>query len=254
MPIIVPPVVAQKRIVEFVSHCEKVIKFKEELLAEKRKLKKWLLENLLNPNSGVRLPEFKGEWEEKNLSAICNINVSNLSENTDSNYKFYYLDLSSVDNGKITFPCEKISFTDAPVRARKLFEKNDILMSTVRPYLHGFVIADFDSKEFVASTGFCILSTKKEFSPYFVYYQLLSKKLDLQYNNCLVGTNYPALNNSDIERLRFDIPVDLKEQEAIANILSQTDNEINLLDKEIGEWYIMKKALMQVLLTGIVRV
>ena len=248
-----PPLSEQCKIAEILENCERVIKLKQNLLTEKRKLKKWLLENLLNPNSGVRLPGFKGEWEDKRLGDICCINSSNLTEKTDRCYEFYYLDLSSIDEGKIVYPKEKISFGNAPVRARKLFNKNDILLSTVRPYLHGFAIADFNCKEFVASTGFCILSTKKGISPYFIYYQLFSNKLDMQYNNCLVGTNYPALNSSDIEQLKFIIPSEQKEQEAIVDILFKADNEINLLDKSLAEWYTMKKALMQVLLTGIVR-
>ncbi|MCL2043909.1 MAG: restriction endonuclease subunit S [Treponema sp.] len=254
LPCFIPSYSEQQKIAEIIGVCDKVIQLKESLLAEKRNLKKWLLENLLNPNRGVRLPGFKGEWEEKNLCVLCNINLSTLNENTDKNFQFYYLDLSSVNDGNISFPNAQISFENAPVRARKLFKKNDILMSTVRPYLHGFAIADFDTVEFVASTGFCILSAKKGISPYFIYYQLYSNKLDIQYNNCLVGTNYPALNSSDIERLNFFIPMELKEQEAIANILFQADDEINLLDKELLKWNIMKKALMQVLLMGIVRV
>ena len=46
---------------------------------------------------------------------------------------------------------------------------------------------------------------------------------------------------------------ELKEQQAIANILSQADQEIELLQKDLEEEKNKKKALMQLLLTGIVR-
>ena len=46
---------------------------------------------------------------------------------------------------------------------------------------------------------------------------------------------------------------ELNEQQAIANILSQTDKEIELLQKDLEEEKNKKKALMQLLLTGIVR-
>jgi type I restriction enzyme S subunit len=90
--------------------------------------------------------------------------------------------------------------------------------------------------------------------PQIIYYQLFSNKLDVQYDNCLVGTNYPALNLSDIEQLKFNIPLDINEQKAIANILFSADNEITVLTNELEQWKIQKKALVQVLLTGIVRV
>jgi type I restriction enzyme S subunit len=62
-----------------------------------------------------------------------------------------------------------------------------------------------------------------------------------------------GLSKSSLSKIRVLYPKQ-KEQEAIANILFQIDSEISLLDKELSEWCIMKKALMQFLLTGIVRV
>jgi type I restriction enzyme S subunit len=102
-------------------------------------------------------------------------------------------------------------------------------MSTVRPYLHGFGYVNFESSDYIASTGFCILSSKDNIMPQIIYHQLFSNKLDVQYDNCLVRTNYPALNLSDIEQLKFNIPLDINEQKAIANILFSADNGITAL-------------------------
>ncbi|MEG2013627.1 MAG: restriction endonuclease subunit S [Anaerovoracaceae bacterium] len=49
------------------------------------------------------------------------------------------------------------------------------------------------------------------------------------------------------------LPTDIKEQTAIAEILSTADREIELLQKNLAEEKQKKKALMQLLLTGIVR-
>ena len=46
----------------------------------------------------------------------------------------------------------------------------------------------------------------------------------------------------------------IQEQQGIADILSQADKEIELLQKDLAEEKQKKKALMQLLLTGIVRV
>jgi type I restriction enzyme S subunit len=56
-----------------------------------------------------------------------------------------------------------------------------------------------------------------------------------------------------IKSLVVNIPPTRKEQDSIANILFSADNEIDSLSKELDEWRSTKKALMQVLLTGIVR-
>lgn len=47
---------------------------------------------------------------------------------------------------------------------------------------------------------------------------------------------------------------DIKEQAAIAEVLSTADREIELLQQDIEQEKQKKKALMQLLLTGIVRV
>ena len=49
-------------------------------------------------------------------------------------------------------------------------------------------------------------------------------------------------------------PPDINEQAAIAEVLSTADSEIDLLRKDIEQEKQKKKALMQLLLTGIVRV
>jgi type I restriction enzyme S subunit len=87
-----PPYSEQQKIAEILDTCDKVIRLKESLLAEKRRLKKWLLENLLNPNNGVRLPRFKGEWEEEKIEDLFSFGFSlSASRNQLSNSGFCYL-------------------------------------------------------------------------------------------------------------------------------------------------------------------
>jgi type I restriction enzyme S subunit len=86
LPCFIPPYQEQQKIAKILDACDKVINLKEKLLAEKRRRKKWLLENLLDPDSGIRLPGFTGEWEEEKLSDTCHINALNLTENTNKDY------------------------------------------------------------------------------------------------------------------------------------------------------------------------
>jgi len=63
-----------------------------------------------------------------------------------------------------------------------------------------------------------------------------------------------SLKYHEFAKLHLRVPKDKKEQEAIAEILSTVDREIELLEKELEQEKQKKKALMQLLLTGIVRV
>ena len=65
-----PPLPEQQKIAEILSHCDKVIDLKKQLIEEERNRKKWLMQNLLNPDSGIRLPGFKGKWKESKLGDI----------------------------------------------------------------------------------------------------------------------------------------------------------------------------------------
>ena len=62
------------------------------------------------------------------------------------------------------------------------------------------------------------------------------------------------LKYENFKRIMVSYPPDINEQAAIAEVLSTADSEIDLLRKDIEQEKQKKKALMQLLLTGIVRV
>ena len=70
----------------------------------------------------------------------------------------------------------------------------------------------------------------------------------------LTGSNYPAINGSDVRALRIPTPSDYSEQVAIAKIFTAASTEINQMENLCGLMKIQKKALMQKLLTGKIRV
>ena len=71
--------------------------------------------------------------------------------------------------------------------------------------------------------------------------------------NLRVGSGLPNIQKSSLYSFYVIFP-SLEEQETIAKILSTQDKEIELLQKQLEQEKQKKKALMQLLLTGIVRV
>ena len=193
------------------------------------------------------------EWVTEFFKDICKINSKSLKNSTDDDYLFKYYDLSCADNGRIYHPCDFVSFKEAPSRARRIFKKNDILMSTVRPYLKGFVLANFYCEDCVASTGFAILESKKKNDVYFTYQNLFSDNIEKQINSLLVGSNYPAINSTDVENLKIPYPPVSIEREKIGEILSTWDRAIELKEHLIEQKKEQKRGLMKKLLTGEVR-
>lgn len=189
------------------------------------------------------------DWEIINLNSCSNIDEENLSSKTDQNYSFRYISLSDIENRKVKQDLKIIEFKNAPSRARKIVRKGDILLATVRPNLKSFAKIEDDAKDLVASTGFAIIRTKNIVDSSFLFQFLFGSKMEAQLYNLVVGSNYPAINSSDVRNLKIVKPP-LAEQKKIGDIFSIWDTAIEKLNQLITHKELRKKGLMQQLLTG----
>ncbi|MBE4475983.1 hypothetical protein HJ008_21430 [Vibrio parahaemolyticus] len=140
-------------------------------------------------------------------------------------------------------------FSAAPSRARRVLQDGDILMSTVRPNLKGFAKVTSCYADCIASTGFAVLTPKKKVSGDYIYQYIFSAHVTGQIDSLVVGSNYPAINSSDVSGLKVYCPA-FEEQQKIASVLTAADKEIELLEAKLAHLKQEKKALMQQLLTG----
>lgn len=189
----------------------------------------------------LRFKEFCGEWEEKRLGDVCKINPKNESL-PDT---FNYIDLENVVEGRLLKFNNTISKNNAPSRAKRLLQNNDILYQTVRPYQKNNFYFDIEETEipYVASTGYSQLRTDKN-NPKFIFQEIHT---DIFVNNVLercTGTSYPAINSSDLGNIRFTIP-SLPEQTKIADFLSTVDDKIQNQEDKITHLENIKKGFMQ---------
>ena len=95
-----------------------------------------------------------------------------------------------------------------------------------------------------------IITRADKLSPFFLLYQMLNRYLEIR-NLSGIGRN--GLNLDHISNFRIALPA-LTEQKKIAEILTTVDRKIELLNKKKEEANKVKNGLMQVLLTGQVRV
>ena len=137
--------------------------------------------------------------------------------------KFSYIDIGSINNQKQTLSENEniIDAKDAPCRARKIVAKNDVIYSTVRPYLHNMCIIDKDfSEEPIASTGFAVMTCIKVL-PEFLLKYLLSPDFDAYANDHenSKGVAYPAINDDRLYKALIPIPP-IEEQQRIVEKLN----------------------------------
>lgn len=227
-----PPIEEQRKIAAILTTQDKVIELKEKRLAEKQRQKKYLMQQLLTGKK--RLPGFAFEVEKTNIKAISTYSVSTISQTTLESYE-----------GKRLYPV----FNANSIAGYVDFYENEC------PYIS--IIKDgagigrvrlCEAKSSTIGTMGCI-HARKGISIIFLYYLL--EQVDFnKYSN---GSTIPHLYYKDYSCEKVRIP-DIKEQAAIAEVLSAADREIDLLRQDIEQEKQKKKALMQLLLMGIVRV
>ena len=137
--------------------------------------------------------------------------------------KFSYIDIGSINNQKQTLSENEniIDAKDAPCRARKIVAKNDVIYSTVRPYLHNMCIINKDfSEEPIASTGFAVMTCIKVL-PEFLLKYLLSPDFDAYANDHenSKGVAYPAINDDRLYKALIPLPP-IEEQQRIVEKLN----------------------------------
>lgn len=192
--------------------------------------------------------EIPSDWEVRHFEDVADIDKESLNGSTPKDYEFDYISLSDVDSDDFQIETTRQVFATAPSRARRIVRQGDILMSTVRPNLQGFSLIRNEVKDLIASTGFAVITANKCNNEYLFQY-LFSSGIERQFYQLLVGSNYPAINSSDVRKLKIPLPP-LPEQKAIAQVLSTADAAIHTTEKLIAQKELRKKWLMQQLLTG----
>ena len=186
-------------------------------------------------DSGIEwLGAIPSHWKADRLRDLSSINTDALSSHTDENLSLDYLDISNVNSlGIVNLnKIEKVSFKEAPSRARRKVEKFDIVISSVRTNLQAVAFIDFDKDNLICSTGFFVCRPKFNHILHekYLYYFLLTDYSKDYFFSHSVGVSYPAIDDYKFSSVNLPLPP-LSEQEAIVNFL---DKAIARIDRIIG--------------------
>ena len=233
---------------------DKIIELKEKLLAEKQQQKKYLMQQLLTGKK--RLPGFGGEWKIQPLWKI-----SNKQKKKNSGFQYSLVLSNSAVHGIVSQDQEfdKEIANEERIDGYYIVEPGAFVynprISVSAPC--GPINVNETGKTGIMSplyTVFSISSTEvgTKFLKYYFQSSCWYKYIKGVAN---YGARHDRISISDGDFFNMPIALPLKEEQiAITEVLSAADREIDLLQKDIEQEKQKKKALMQLLLTGIVRV
>lgn len=172
------------------------------------------------------------EWKDISLKDFIETNRNSIGRE----YPFstiQYLDTGSITCNKID-SLQEFKLIDAPSRAKRLVEDDDIIYSSVRPNQLHYGFIKNPPNNLVVSTGFVTITcNKSKINPLFLFYNLTQNQTTEYLHSIAEASTsaYPSLKPSDIESLEIILPP-LPEQTAIASILSSLDDKIDLLHRQ----------------------
>ena len=188
----------------------------------------------------LRFPEFSGEWEMVSLQDIATINPkSDPLQNT-----FIYIDLEAVEKGELR-KIQEIMREEAPSRAQRVIDNNDILFQCVRPYQkNNYIhrILNTSNQQWVASTGYAQIRTTE--LPNYIYHLLNTDEFNRKVMVRCTGSSYPAINSEDLATIHLYYTPDKKEQLKISRLLDLLDKRIATQNKIIEDLKKLKSAIV----------
>ena len=254
IPIPVPPRPEQDQIVAYLraqdAHIAHFIKTKRDLIKLLTEQKLRIIDHAVTRGldssvalkaSGIEwLGEVPEHWEVKPLKRWVRLNARTLGQKTSPDFEFRYVDIGSVQTGRLVKEPERIRFEAAPSRARRVLRRGDTIISTVRTYLKSIWYVSEDADDLIASTGFAVLTPGSGVEPEYLGYVIQSSPFVNRVTANSIGIAYPAIAETVLGRFPVALPPTVDEQQAIVariktesapldDAITRTEDEIKLI-------------------------
>lgn len=245
--IVKPPLAEQQRIATILTTLDKMIELKEKRLAEKQRQKKYLMQQLLTGKK--RLPGFSGEWKKTKLKNM----LYERKTYSPKGLEYPHVTLSTEGIFSKSERYDRDHLVRNEDKEYKITHKGDICYNPAN--LKFGVICENTFGDAIFSPIYVTFEARKNACREYLANYLMRWDFINAVRKYEEGTVYERMAVKPEDFLKFEIFIpQIEEQTAIAKVLSAADREIDLIRQEIEQEKQKKKALMQLLLTGIVRV
>ena len=232
----IPPIVEQRAIAEALSDVDGLITALDKKIAKKRLLKQGAMQQLLTGKK--RLPGFTDEWVEKKVKDVFRVTrgyvlaTNKVMERPDGYHKYPVFSSQTQNNGVMGY------------YSNYLFE-NAITWTT-----DGANAGEVNYRQgkFYCTNVCGVLMSDDGYAN-----ECIASIINMVAKSHVSYIGNPKLMNNVMADIEICIPPSIKEQQAIATILSDMDKEIADLEARRDKYRLLKSGMMQKLLTGQIR-
>lgn len=250
----------QKKIAEILATLDKAIELQGRKIEELKRFKKGCLEKMF-PRKGQKAPEkrfpgFTDNWEQRKLSEMCGTfeyGLNAAAKEFDGKNK--YIRITDIDDASREFLLSDLSSPDICLdgMSKYLLSSGDIVFARTGASV-GKTYIYRENDGIVYFAGFLIRAKVNEDNDAeFVFQSTLSPSYEKYIRITSQRSGQPGVNAQEYGEYDLFAP-SKEEQQRIGQFLRGIDNLITLHQRKLEEMKKQKKALMQLLLTGIVRV
>jgi len=243
----IPPLQEQQAIATALSDIDGLINSLTKLIDKKKNIKQGAMQELLTGKK--RIEGFSGEWREKTVEEFGEITTGSTPPTSTPEYwngKIPWITPTDIKENKNVIKSER-EITKQGLNVLRQLKANTVLITC---------IASLGKNAILRIEGACnqqinAISPNKDYNADFIYYLFEINKQYLLSNAGITATN--IVSKTVFSTMIFKVPLILEEQTAIANILSDMDNEIEVLEQKLNKYKDIKQGMMQELLTGRIR-
>ncbi len=243
----IPPLPEQEKIAEILWTWDEAIEKLSNLIEQKKLLKKGLMQKLLTGK--VRLSTFTQPWKEVKLGAVLEA-ISRRNKNLNISRV-----LSVTNSRGFILPEEQFSRVVASedLSNYKVVKNGEFAYNPSRLNVGSIDRLD-NFTDGVLSPMYVIFKCNEKLSSNYMKHWITTTEFNTKVRNSAQGSVRETVDFKTLSSIKINLPSDISEQQAIADVLSTADDEINLLNQKLEALKEQKKGLMQQLLTGQIRV
>ena len=252
--VILPPLPEQKKIARILSTWDQAITATERLLENSQQRKKGLMQQLLTGKK--RLPGFEGEWHQYALTDVAKVIVSPVDKKSHPEEKpvqlCNYTDVYY--NTRITkdMPFMEATAKDSEIEKYTL-QAGDVVITKDSETPGDIAVPALVAEDLggvICGYHLAILRARpSKLNGAFLNCLLSMPRTRYYFFSLATGATRFGLSVGAIHNAEVTLPP-VPEQEAIANILTTCDDELEIISERLDRLKQEKKALMQQLLTG----